>query len=166
VDLGGHDEVVFVEAFDFVSLEDDAGVAPAEGDVGVVVFVFGEGADAIHEGERLGEVGEAEAPFDLGRPIVEAPARGLGEEPVGVFTGKRRDPAAAGDALFRRERHETVLPATGLSPFRGGPQDDFSRSARGWYGDRPRPRGTPQSTPTDTRGEGWGGNRSGTGSGR
>ena len=79
VHLGGHDEVVLVQALDLVRVEDDFGVAPAEGDVGVVPLGLGDVADAPDERHRAREVREGEAAGDARRALVEGPAGRLRE---------------------------------------------------------------------------------------
>ena len=41
VDLGRHDEVVFVQSLDLVGVEDDVAVAPSERDIRVMTFLLG-----------------------------------------------------------------------------------------------------------------------------
>jgi hypothetical protein len=58
IDLGRHHEVVEVEAADGMGGQRDLGMAPAEGDVGMVVLGLGDGRDADHEIQGLGIGGE------------------------------------------------------------------------------------------------------------
>ena len=41
IDLGGHDEVVLVQAFDLFGLQAHGRMAPAEADIGMVAFRLG-----------------------------------------------------------------------------------------------------------------------------
>ncbi len=60
VEEGGEAEVAAGEAVGVVGDEAEAHLVVADVDVGVVVLFFGEGGDAVDEGEGLGEVGEFE----------------------------------------------------------------------------------------------------------
>src|SRR5436309_2464594 len=94
VHLRGHDEVVLVQALDLVRVEDDAAVAPAEGDVRVVARRLGELGDLLDQRQGGGEVRRLEGALDARRPGVERPARRLAEKPLRLGTRERRYPAA------------------------------------------------------------------------
>jgi len=72
VQLRRHYEVIFVQALDLLRLQRDRGVSPAEADVGVVTFSFGEVANTLRKGKRLGEIFELEGPLDPQRPTETA----------------------------------------------------------------------------------------------
>lgn len=61
----GEDEVVFVEAVDFVRPDGDFGLSPAEGDIGMVADFLRQGADFAHKIEGLREVFEFEGFFKV-----------------------------------------------------------------------------------------------------
>src|SRR3569623_1418166 len=82
VALRRHDVVVFVQAFYLVRVERDGAVAPAEADVGVMPLRLGDLADAIDEGEGLGEILEFVCALDT-RP------RSRGSTPGSPATGPR-----------------------------------------------------------------------------
>src|SRR3569623_2071852 len=77
VALRRHDEVVFVQAFYLVRVERDGALAPAEADVGVMPLRLGDVADAIDEGEGLGEILEFVCALDTRRLVRDAPLRYL-----------------------------------------------------------------------------------------
>jgi hypothetical protein len=64
IDFGGHDKVVFVQAADLVGIEQDAGVAPTESDVGMMPLLFGQIAHSVDERQGSSEVFERESAFD------------------------------------------------------------------------------------------------------
>src|SRR5581483_1203684 len=64
IDLGGHDEVVLVQALDLLRLQGHRRVAPTEADVRVMSLRLGKLADLLHECESLAEVPELEGSFD------------------------------------------------------------------------------------------------------
>src|SRR5918996_86794 len=94
VDLGRHDEVVLVQAFDLVGVQGDGGVAPPEGDVGVMTLVLGERPHPVDEAERILEVPEPEAALDA-PAFQELPTRRLIKKAPGLIFAHRRDAAAA-----------------------------------------------------------------------
>src|SRR5690242_551898 len=98
--LGGQDEVVLREAADRVGGELDPHLPPGQIDVRVVPLGLGDLAQAIDEGERLPEVGEAilldQALAALDRPAVE-----LAGEPPGLLRAQGRRPRLAGLAVLR-----------------------------------------------------------------
>src|SRR3569832_1749932 len=105
VALRRHDEVVFVQAFYLVRVERDGAVAPAEADVGVMPLRLGDVADAIDEGEGLGEILEFVCALDTRRLVREAPLRYLLQQALGLFARQRRDAASARRALLMTEWH-------------------------------------------------------------
>src|SRR2546423_5071638 len=102
VNLRREDEVALAEAPDGVREDLDLRVPPAETDVGVVAFPFGDRADAVDEGERVGEVRELvilrEVMFLDRFPSVE-----LSEERCDLFTAQARHAAVAGHAVSARK---------------------------------------------------------------
>src|SRR5947209_4869215 len=99
--LRREDEVALAEAPDGVRVDLEAGVAPAEGDVGVVSFAFGDLPDAVDEGERAGEVLE----LVLLREVVlldRLPAAELTEQRLDLFAPQSRHAAVAGHAVAAR----------------------------------------------------------------
>src|SRR5262245_525696 len=96
VTLGGEHEVTFGEAIDLVRPDVDANLAPREVDVGVVVLLFGHGADAVYESERLLEVGEL---VRLRKMVVvdSVPVVELPEVLFHLRWRERRHATAAGD---------------------------------------------------------------------
>src|SRR5205823_6565588 len=96
VHLGGHDEVVLVQPLDLVRVEDDAAVAPAEADVGVMALRLGDRGDLLDQGQGGGEVGRLEGALDARRIGIEGPARRLAEATLRLGAGDRRDPGPGG----------------------------------------------------------------------
>ena len=78
IHLGGHDEVVLVQAANFSGLELDPAITPAEGDLGVVEFGPRQIAYPGCKGISLGQILEFEGRGDAGDVVVEFPALGLG----------------------------------------------------------------------------------------
>src|SRR5881628_3506070 len=105
VHLGGHDEVVLVQPLDLVRVEDDAAVAPAEADVGVMALRLGDRGDLLDQGQGGGEVGGLEGALDARRIGIEGPARRLAEQTLRLGAGERRNAAPAGCALSGSEAH-------------------------------------------------------------
>jgi hypothetical protein len=77
----------------------------------VVPLGFGELTDALHKGERLPEVLEAEGPPDQAGVVEQLPARDLAQVPGGLLGGEGRDATAAGraDLLSERLGHGAAL---------------------------------------------------------
>ena len=69
IQLGGHDEVVLVEALDLMGVKRHGRVAPAEGDVRVMALSLGQIGGTLHERKRLGEVLEPKRALDPVRVI-------------------------------------------------------------------------------------------------
>jgi hypothetical protein len=67
VDLGGHDEIVFMQAFDLFRLDHHRDVAPAKADIRVMTFGLGELTHLLNERESLAKVANSEGPFDAER---------------------------------------------------------------------------------------------------
>ena len=77
VELRRHDEVVLVQTFDLLGLQRDRGIAPAEGDVGMMALGLGELARPLDEAERLAEVLEPVGALDLPAIVEQIPVRRL-----------------------------------------------------------------------------------------
>jgi hypothetical protein len=77
VQLRRHYEVIFVQALDLLRLQRDRGVSPAEADVGVVTFSFGEVANTLRKGKRLGKILELEGSLDPSILIAYCPCGSL-----------------------------------------------------------------------------------------
>ena len=60
VDLGRHNEIVFVQPFDLFRLHHHRDVAPPKADIGVMTLGLGELAHLLNERKRLGKVAKAE----------------------------------------------------------------------------------------------------------
>ena len=80
VQLRRHYEVIFVQALDLLRLQRDRGVSPAEADVGVVTFSFGEVANTLRKGKRLGKILELEGSLDPSILIAYCPCGSSGGE--------------------------------------------------------------------------------------
>jgi hypothetical protein len=65
INLCGHDEVAFRQAVDLVRPECDFGLAPGEKDVRMMTLIFGHFADAVHEIQRLLEIGKLEGSCEV-----------------------------------------------------------------------------------------------------
>ena len=63
VGLGGHDEIVPVEAFDFVGPPGHYDVAPLGQERRMMTLLFGQSADGVREPESIDEVRERKVPF-------------------------------------------------------------------------------------------------------
>ena len=98
VDGLGNDEVVRVQASDGVGGQGKGGVAPAERDVGMMVFCAGQDGHAFDEGEGLIEVGKGEAAGEAFAVGCDRPVRDGSGELGGAFGVERRRSLAAGDA--------------------------------------------------------------------
>src|SRR3569623_1693134 len=103
VALRRHDVVVFVQAFYLVRVERDGAVAPAEADVGVMPLRLGDLADAIDEGEGLGEILAFVCALDTRRRVREDPLRYIMKQDLGLFARQWRDAASARRALLMSE---------------------------------------------------------------
>src|SRR5262249_16559596 len=77
VELARHDEVVLVQSLDLLGGERDGRVTPAEADIGVMAFGFGELPDPMHEAECLAEITESKRAFDAAGPAAPIPLPGL-----------------------------------------------------------------------------------------
>ena len=64
VNLGGHDEIVFVQTFDLFRLHHHCDVAPSKANIGVMTFGLGEFAHLLNERQRLAKVAKLEAPLN------------------------------------------------------------------------------------------------------
>jgi len=70
IHLGGHDEVVLVQAANFSGLELDPAITPAEGDLGVVELGLRQVGDTGSQSLGLDEFGEFESATDAGGVVV------------------------------------------------------------------------------------------------
>ena len=95
VNFDRHDEVVFVQTLDFLGLQRNRGVAPAERDIGMMTLVLSQIADFVNEFQLFGKVLELVRSVDFMRAFGQAPARRLGHEIFRFRSGKRRNSAAA-----------------------------------------------------------------------
>ena len=77
VELGGHDEVILVQALDLLGLQRDRGIAPAKGDVRMMALGLGELARPLDEAERLAEILEPVSALDLPAVVEQGPVRRL-----------------------------------------------------------------------------------------
>src|SRR5215213_11530293 len=102
VNLGGEYEVALGEAADGVGVDFEARVAPAEGDVRVVAFRLGHRADAVDEGERVGEVREL---VSLVKVVLfdDAPAVQLTEQRLNLVARETRHSPVTRHALLTRK---------------------------------------------------------------
>src|SRR6266446_9819834 len=100
VELGRHDEVVFVQPFDLFCLQRDRCVAPAKADRGVVRFGFGECRRTLHERKRLPEIFETVGALYPLRVVEQIPVRRLSVKAGGLPLRQRRNAAAARHAAF------------------------------------------------------------------
>src|SRR5580704_5389592 len=99
VNLRGHDEVALGEAVDLVRPERDFGFAPGQQNVGMMTLFFGERSYAIHEIERLLEVGEGEGASDVVL-VDHAPPRNNFVQRLEFLALERRHAATARDAFL------------------------------------------------------------------
>jgi hypothetical protein len=65
VDLSGHDEVALGQAVDLVGPERDLGLTPGQQNVGMMALFLSQRAHAVHEVERILEVGKSESASDV-----------------------------------------------------------------------------------------------------
>src|ERR1700682_4150969 len=77
VELCRHDEVVFVQSFDFLGSQRDCRVTPTKADVGMVPLGFGERRRLRYKGGGLAEVSEPIGPLDPFCVIEQLPFRRL-----------------------------------------------------------------------------------------
>ena len=66
VDLARHDKIVLVQSLDLLRAQRDGRVAPAEADIGVMAFGFGQVTYVSNKAERFLKIAEAEGPFRCG----------------------------------------------------------------------------------------------------
>ena len=64
VNLGRHDEIVFMQSLDLLDLQRDRGIAPTEADIRMMAFSFREFTNLLNKGKRLPEIAKPEAPLD------------------------------------------------------------------------------------------------------
>src|SRR5437762_13376018 len=69
VELGRHDEIVFVQALYLLGAQRHRGIAPAKADVGVMAFGFGERSGLLNKAQRLSEILEPVSPLDAARLV-------------------------------------------------------------------------------------------------
>ena len=98
IDLRGHDEIVLVQTLDLVGVHRDGHVTPAEMDIRVMAFGFGEFADLDDELHRPFKVREAKGALDAAGIVHERPGGRLREELLRRGSLERWNPAAAGNA--------------------------------------------------------------------
>src|SRR5260370_40406216 len=103
IDLRGHDEIVLVQPFYFVCVHRDGHVAPAEMNIRMMTFGFGEFADLVDECDRLLEVREAKGALNAMRVVHKRPGGRLRQELSRRGGLKWRNSAAAGNAGFGGE---------------------------------------------------------------
>src|SRR5581483_6477437 len=96
VDLGGHDEVVLVQAFDLLRLQGHRRVAPTEADVRMMSFRLGKPADLLHERESIAKIPELEGSFDAAGLVRQLPPGHLGLQALRLAPGQGRNAALAG----------------------------------------------------------------------
>ena len=115
VQLRRHYEVIFVQALDLLRLQRDRGVSPAEADVGVVTFSFGEVANTLRKGKRLGKILELEGSLDPSILIAYCPCGSLAAKSFYCVFIEWGDTATARRARLAHERiglcrHKNRLP--------------------------------------------------------
>src|SRR5271169_944857 len=103
VELCRHDEIVLVQSLDLLGVQRDPRVTPAETDVGMVSFGFGECACALDKSEGFGEVLEPIGSLDPLGFIEKRPAGRLRMIGCGLLFGQRRYAAAARRATLLGE---------------------------------------------------------------
>ena len=72
-----------MQALDLVGVQRDRGVAPAEGDVGVMALVLGEPADPVDEAERLAKILELVGALDPLALVEQRPAQYMLQQTLG-----------------------------------------------------------------------------------
>src|SRR4030088_861860 len=77
VNLGGHDEVVFMQSLDLLGLQRDRRIAPTEADIRMMAFGFREFTNLLNKGKRLAEIAKPEAPLDAVSFFRQFPVWGL-----------------------------------------------------------------------------------------
>src|SRR5947209_14033590 len=119
INLRGEDEVALAQAPDGVRVDFDVRVAPAETDVGVVAFPFGDPAHAVDEGERVGEVLKL-VPLREVLLFDRFPAAELPQKRLDLLAPQSRHAAVAGHAVAARKtlHLQTLRPS---SETRGAP---------------------------------------------
>jgi len=100
----GEDEVAVGEAVDLVGPDLDAGVTPADGDLGVVSFLFDDSTGLVRESESTDEVVETVVPTEV-MALDRDPSVELGEERRLLLLRERRDSAPARHTTLGRETH-------------------------------------------------------------
>ena len=99
VDFRGHNEVALGKAVDLVRPHGNLGFAPRQQNVGMVPLFFGERSHAIHEFERLLEVGKSVGASEM--VLVDyTPERNFAVHCLEFPALERRHSAAARNALF------------------------------------------------------------------
>jgi hypothetical protein len=109
VDLARHDEIVLVQSFDFLGVQGDGHVTPAEADVGVMAFGLGEFTDFLNKGERFPEIAKSKGPLDAVGIVTQLPIGSLYLEVLGFITREWRDAASTRRACLLGERLGHVL---------------------------------------------------------
>ena len=100
IDLARHDEIVLVQSFDLLGAQGNRHITPAEADVGVMAFGFGELTDLLNKGERVPEIAASKAPLDAVGIVTQLPIGSLCLEALGFITRERRDAAATRRTCF------------------------------------------------------------------
>jgi hypothetical protein len=103
VDLARHDEIVLVQSFDLLGAQGDGRVTPAEVDVGVMAFGFGELTDFLNKDELFPEIAESKRALDAVGIVSQLPIRSLCLEVLGFITREWRDAAVTRRACFLGE---------------------------------------------------------------
>src|ERR1700737_564819 len=103
IELCRHDEIVLVQSLDLLGVQRDPGVTPAESDIGMVSFGFGERGRALDKSESLGEVLEPIGSLDPFGVIDKRPVGRLRMISCGLRFGERRYAAAAWRATLLGE---------------------------------------------------------------
>jgi len=105
IDLGCHHEVITMEPADLVRPERDRDPAPLGQDRRMMSLVLRQRADAIREGERLGEIRNARDAFQPLKPVAfqQRPLGNLRLQFVDLRLRHAWRIAAAGGAFFVRQ---------------------------------------------------------------
>jgi hypothetical protein len=101
--LGGHYEVVLMEAFNLLSLQRDIRVAPTKTDIGMMAFGFCEFTNFLDEAKCLPEILEPEVPLHPTGVVHQLPVWGLRAELLRLFAGEGRYSTTARSTGFISE---------------------------------------------------------------
>src|SRR5579872_3402662 len=110
------DKIAFRQSIDLVGPDLDVDLAPREQQIGMMPLLLRHRAGAVDEIEGGLEVGKGEAAGDM-VAVDHLPIGHLGLHGFQRFAGERRDPSAAGNAVFFGKTHMGAPIRTSKVPF-------------------------------------------------